>query len=87
MGSDIAHTPTAAALLRNAVQKYGKKNQKMKEKSILTVSIFRRFVLKIRVGHYINPVHNLEVPQSCLLSNNQYQAYMTFSEEHLSLLE
>ena len=55
MGSDIAHTPTAAALLRNAVQKYGKKNQKMKEKSILTVSIFRRFVLKIRVNHYISP--------------------------------
>ena len=40
MGSDIAHTPTAAALLRNAVQKYGKKNQKMKEKSRITSSIF-----------------------------------------------
>ena len=58
MGSDIAHTPTAAALLRNAVQKYGKKNQKMKEKSILTVSIFRRFVLKIRASHYISPVQH-----------------------------
>ena len=40
MGSDIAHTPTAAALLRNVVQKYGKKNQKMKEKSRITSSIF-----------------------------------------------